>query len=498
MRRFLGGGALIALLTAVAVTTAVFEGVSSIADVLAKGRVISSSYLSAAGPGQAQTILLIGSDKRSLSQSAADRNGPPHTDTIILLRLDSDLGRVSILSVPRDLWVPSFSFRGVTYTDQKINYAYTVGNQYGGPTDGDNLTLRVVEQALGNIKINDIIDLNFQSFVDVVAKLGCVYVNVDHWFYNAGNDGYSAIDVKPGYQCLRGYRALDYVRYRHFDSTFARDARQQDFLRQAKQQLGVTGLLSHYKEILGSLGGSISTNIQSATAVLRLVELALGSLAGPVRQIQFPNDPKLVQTSNGLQDDQTASPAELRAVVGQFLSKSTTAAQLPPSQPAAASTRHSSRRTGRVAAAGLTPTLDATRTQAVNLSTSVPFRVYLPMLTYDWAAQDGGPFEYYAYRLKDLQGKRHWAYHVTWQDTKASAGSYYGIEGTDWTDPPLFDRADIRHYGGRTYRLVGNGRHIQDIGWIAGNALYWISNTIFDDLSNAQMIALAQSAQPVA
>jgi hypothetical protein len=38
---------------------------------------------------------------------------------------------------------------------------------------------------------------------------------------------------------------------------------------------------------------------------------------------------------------------------------------------------------------------------------------------------------------------------------------------------------------------------VQDVGWIVGGTLYWVSNTIFDDLTNAQMFAIAQSAQPV-
>ena len=53
-----------------------------------------------------------------------------------------------------------------------------------------------------------------------------------------GGGNYATIDVKPGYQKLCGQDALDYVRYRHFDTDFVRAARQQDFLRQAKDQFG--------------------------------------------------------------------------------------------------------------------------------------------------------------------------------------------------------------------------------------------------------------------
>ena len=51
--------------------------------------------------------------------------------------------------------------------------------------------------------------------------------------------GFAAIDVQPGYQRLVGSDALAYVRYRHTDSDLFRNARQQDFLRQAANQPAV-------------------------------------------------------------------------------------------------------------------------------------------------------------------------------------------------------------------------------------------------------------------
>ena len=36
-----------------------------------------------------------------------------------------------------------------------------------------------------------------------------------------------------------------------------------------------------------------------------------------------------------------------------------------------------------------------------------------------------------------------------------------------------------------------------DIGWRVGNALYWVSNTLLEDLTNPQMLAIAESARPV-
>jgi hypothetical protein len=124
---------------------------------------------------------------------------------------------------------------------------------------------------------------------------------------------------------------------------------------------------------------------------------------------------------------------------------------------------------------------------------NVPFAVYVPALTLGSASPD--PYEPFShYTVNDPQGHLHYGYRIDW--STGSVGSYYGIEGINWTDPPLFAHADTVQRYGRTYLYVDTGSHVQDVGWIVGGTLYWISNTIFDELTNAQMFAIAQSAQP--
>ena len=503
MRRFLAGSGLIVLFSAVAVGTAVFEGISTIADAFNRGALVKSPDITPAPPGAPQTIMIVGSDKRYLSKDVIDRNDPPHTDTILLVRLDPRAGAVTVLSVPRDLLVPSFSFHGQTYVNQKINYAYTIGSLYGkSSTAGDELALAVVKHALDDIQINDFIDLNFLTFTKVVSELGCVYINVDHHYLIPPDTGVSAIDLNPGYQPLCYNGALAYVRYRHADSTFARDARQQDFLRQAKDQLGVSGLLSHYQQVLNGLGDSVATSaeLRSPLGVARLVKLATDSLGGPVRQVSFPNDPIAVQTPDGVQADQTATPRALRHVIAEFLdsSPSTSRLSLPPA-PGTHTSRHGHRSPAPPPAvpSGLTATADTTRTQALTLASAVSFKVELPSLTFDWAAQVEGSYDYWSYHFKDSSGHERAGYRITWLDTRDQLGSWYGIQGTDWTDPPLFRGADVAYRDGRRYLLVGDGHHIKDIGWIDGKAMYWVTNTIFDGLTNAQMLALAESSRAI-
>jgi hypothetical protein len=216
--------------------------------------------------------------------------------------------------------------------------------------------------------------------------------------------------------------------------------------------------------------------------------------------VSFPNDPVAVQTPNGVQADQTVTPRALRRKIAEFLdsSPSTSHLSLPP-----ASGTHGARHGHRVTTAppaipsGLTVTADTTRTQALTLASAVPFKVELPNLTFDWSAQVEGSYDYWSYHFKDTSGHERAAYRITWLDTRDQLGSWYGIQGSDWTDPPLFRNADVAYRGGRRYLLVGDGHHVKDIGWIDGKAMYWITNTIFDGLTNAQMLALAESSRAI-
>jgi LCP family protein required for cell wall assembly len=205
--RFLVGGVLIVLLSAGTTLTFTLETVSKVAhDLTLGGQQIKSPALTADQAGAAQTILVIGSDRRAQSRDVFDRSDPPHTDTILLVRMDPGQGQTSVLSVPRDLLV-SFNGPKGYYPDQKINAAYTYG---GAP-----LTLKVLEQTLPGLKINHVIDLNFASFRQVVDAIGCVYVDVDRRYYNLNvgtpETDYANINVQPGYQKLCGQTALDYV-----------------------------------------------------------------------------------------------------------------------------------------------------------------------------------------------------------------------------------------------------------------------------------------------
>jgi polyisoprenyl-teichoic acid--peptidoglycan teichoic acid transferase len=485
--RFLVGGVLIVLLSAGTTLTFTLETVSKVAhDLTLGGQQIKSPALTADQAGAAQTILVIGSDRRAQSKDVFDRSDPPHTDTILLVRMDPGQGQTSVLSVPRDLLV-SFNGPKGFYPDQKINAAYTYG---GAP-----LTLKVLEQTLPGLKINHVIDLNFSSFRQVVDAIGCVYVDVDRRYYNLNvgtpETDYANINVQPGYQKLCGQTALDYVRFRHTDSDFVRVARQQDFIRQAKEQVGVTGLLNNYGQITSAFGRAVLTDIRGTTDVLRLLKLAAFSLGRPLRQVKFQ-----VASENYTLDKASfveSTPTLIAATLKDFLHGDEhvhiSAKQHAPAGPAGSSHRRAHPATGSApAAVGLYALDSGSLDQIVAGLVSVPFRPQLPRY-------QTGPAhlsDIHAYAIRDEQGHLHHGYRVDWRQN--IAGSYYGVEAMDWTTPPLFAHpTETLHSGGRTYLLIDDGSHIHDVGWREHGVLYWVSNTWLEDLSNPQMLTLART-----
>jgi LCP family protein required for cell wall assembly len=174
-------------------------------------------------PGQAANALVIGYDHRP-----DDGALPSRSDTVMLMRADPKTDSISLLSFPRDLIVDVKCPDGRGAVD-RINSAYA----YCGPAG----TLETVRNLTG-LKIHYLITVNFQGFRDIVDKLGGVWIDVDRRYLNnnqQGGESYATINLWPGYQRVKGWQALDFVRFRHTDSDLFRLARQQQFVKAVKQ-----------------------------------------------------------------------------------------------------------------------------------------------------------------------------------------------------------------------------------------------------------------------
>jgi LCP family protein required for cell wall assembly len=496
LRRYLLGCAVIVACTTATISVAAIGVVTTIAaDFALGGRPLDSAYLTPAKAGAAQTILVIGDDHigpTTTYSTGAEQtvNGYHylHADTFMLVRMDPSQNQTSIISIPRDLLV-SFDYHGQHYTD-KFNSTYSIG--------GPDLVKKVALATLPGITINHVIDFNFASFLGLVDAIGCVYVDVDQRYLNDSDPTYQFINIQPGYQRLCSNKALAYVRYRHTDSDFVRVARQQDFIRQAKEQLGVWGFVSKYDQLAKAFGKAVWTDIRSSTAVAQLLELAFVSLSRPVRQVPFQveNTAFPISTSSGTELTVTSTTAKIRASIDDLLYvHPKTVIPVLAATKTTSRTRHHSHHHATTTAAGandLYALPAGASTQAVAMGVNVPFPVYLPALQTGPAI----PTDFHAYTIGDEQHHLHYGYRIDWQVN--GVGGYYGIEGMNWTNPPLFANPTATEViDGRTYLFVDDGSHIHDIGWRHGGVLYWVSNTLQENLTNTQMVDIANSAQPL-
>src|SRR6185503_13515040 len=263
--RFVAGSLLILVSMATATAVSLLVYLTDLAKGLG-GLHSVRNQLAVPDPGKPQTILILGSDKRPKGQEIGARS-----DTTILLRVAAD--KITVLSIPRDLKV-NIPGHGI----DKFNAAYS----YGGP----KLTLKVVKQLTGLDNINHVVNVDFNGFADAVNSIDCVYVDVDHHYYHsnlglAASDQYAEIDVPAGYQRMCGYNALQYVRYRHEDNDLVRAARQQDFLRDARQQLPPSKIISDRNQLLDILKKYVTSDIEKPETVLAIAKLFIAARNAP-------------------------------------------------------------------------------------------------------------------------------------------------------------------------------------------------------------------------
>lgn len=152
-----------------------------------------------------ENILLVGSTTRcglKVQNKAYGICSPllagVNSDVVMILHLNLSTNRVSILSIPRDLFVPNARIDGANKIDAGL---------YNGPSQ----LVAAIQEDFG-IPINHYVELNFDTFAEVVDVLG----GIKMYFPMSVFDAYSGLYVRtPGCVQLNGLRALQVVRARH-------------------------------------------------------------------------------------------------------------------------------------------------------------------------------------------------------------------------------------------------------------------------------------------
>ncbi|HTR72790.1 MAG TPA: hypothetical protein VMG80_04265, partial [Solirubrobacteraceae bacterium] len=211
----------------------------------------------------------------------------------------------------------------------------------------------------------------------------------------------------------------------------------------------------------------------------------------PLRQVKFKAANVDAQVAGG--SYVTSTPGLEQATLEEFMNGHEQL-RLPAPKPTHSSSHHhghSHPAHGFSARAlGLQPTSSAGNNEVVKAAVEVPFPVLYPAFQTISAEQEQAR----AYTLKDQQNNLRHAYVVVWH---VGIGGYYDFQGADWPNPPLFAHARTQAIDGHEYWFVNDGPHIHVIGWRSHKVVYWITNTLLEELSNQQMLTLAKSAQPL-
>ena len=213
-------------------------------------------------------IVLLGTDRRP-------QWGDWRTDTIIVVSINPQARFVSLLSIPRDLWVRIPGF-GVG----RINTVDFIGEWKKAEGGGPGLLKRTIEANLG-LPIHRYARIDLEGFIRVIDTLGGVTIDVEcpihDTFLDApltGKNGPAELKLDVGVYHMDGLTALRYVRSRRQGLDFDRARRQQKLLRSLAEQYLNLGLLPKLPQLWETLQDAVQTDL-TLSEIVQLAYIGL-------------------------------------------------------------------------------------------------------------------------------------------------------------------------------------------------------------------------------
>jgi LCP family protein required for cell wall assembly len=235
---------------------------------LTKVNVLVPTSLTSAGTNW----LITGSDSRAgLTRQQENTLAVGHaisgsrSDTIMLLHVPANGTRPTLVSLPRDSYVP---IPGRGYN--KLNAAYA----YGGP----KLLVQTVQNVTG-LPINHYMGIGFGGLVSVVNDVGGVQMCLKAPM----KDPKAGLNLKAGCQVLNGDQALGFVRTRAFaEGDLQREQDQRILIKGILSKMTSAGTLANPFAIIPAANGAASAiSVDQGTGLSSLVSVAF-ALRDPV------------------------------------------------------------------------------------------------------------------------------------------------------------------------------------------------------------------------
>lgn len=319
--RFLRRAAFVAIVVVVVWATVAFlsfrSAVNERNDALPKD--VREALAPANGPAIAAShvTLLVGSDTSGYRRRVGgEKNG--RADTLLLMRVDVPSRTVSMLSIPRDLYVEVPG-----YGNEKINAAYANG--------GLPLAIRTV-RSVTNIDVNHVAQIDFDGFKDTIDALGGVEID-NPYLVESGAQKFDGRHwrFRKGRQTLSGRDALAYARIRYVSeetvalneqegSELGRARRQQRVIDAMVSEIVSKDSLLHPRDVPRAVVQPLLTDISAA----QMLTFGFGKWwSKPENSLRcrLGGDADSRPNSSGVYEDVVIPDEENRAVVRMFLGK---------------------------------------------------------------------------------------------------------------------------------------------------------------------------------
>ena len=194
------------------------------------------------------TLLLMGIDSTDevLSKSAI-----AHGDTLILITFNPKTLNATMISIPRDSYIPIACWSG--RPENKITHAAMYGN---------DCMINTIQNYF-DVNIDYYAKINFKGLVKLVDAVGGVEVDVPQVLCTDDSSRGAELCINPGRQVLNGEQALVFARNRKAfaDGDFRRAQHQQEIIKALVDKLKNIKDVTAFMNILNTVSNSLDTNL---------------------------------------------------------------------------------------------------------------------------------------------------------------------------------------------------------------------------------------------
>ena len=194
------------------------------------------------------TILLMGIDS---TDEVLSKNAIANGDTLILITFNPKTLNATMISIPRDSYVPIACWSG--HPENKITHAAAYGN---------DCMINTIQNYFG-VTIDYYAKINFKGLVKLVNAVGGVDIDVKQQLCTDNSNREGNVCIEPGYQTLDGEHALVYARNRKqlVNGDFGRGEHQQEIVMALINKMKTINDVTTFMDILNTVSNSMDTNL---------------------------------------------------------------------------------------------------------------------------------------------------------------------------------------------------------------------------------------------